>query len=81
MLADKQRYVARWPRRSYRLDPQSVRVTAGSAGPSDVSFEYEFEVSDGRRTSAGRGRTRLTLRPVPGSFSIVREEGEVIGRK
>lgn len=81
VLADKQRYVTRWPRRSYRLDPQTLKVSAGAGGLADVTFEYAFEVSDGKRTSAGRGRTRLTLRPVGMSFSITREDGEVIGRQ
>ena len=80
VLADKQRYIARWPRRAYRLDPQTVAVAPGAAGSQDVTFEYTFEVSDGKRTSAGRGRTRLTLRPSGGGFAIAREEGEVIKR-
>ena len=81
MLADKQRYVARWPRRAYRLDPGTVAIVPGSAGTYDATFEYTFEVSDGRRSSSGRGRTRLTLRPSGATFAISREEGEVIGRK
>ncbi|MGE0701192.1 MAG: caspase domain-containing protein [Hyphomicrobiaceae bacterium] len=81
VLADKQRYTARWPRRSYRLDPASVVVTPAAGGAQDVAFEYDFEVADAKRTSAGRGRTRLTLRPAGQGYSIAREEGEVVSRR
>ncbi|MGE0768504.1 MAG: caspase domain-containing protein [Hyphomicrobiaceae bacterium] len=81
VLADKRRYVARWPRRAYRLDPGSVSVVPGRDGAYEATFEYTYEVSNGRRTSGGRGRTRLTLRQSEGSFAIAREDGEVIRAK
>ena len=80
VLKDKQRYVARWPRRAYVLDPATVRVVAGIGGAEDVAFEYTFEVSDGKRTNSGRGVTRLTLKRAGGGYSIAREEGEVLRR-
>jgi hypothetical protein len=80
VLADKRRYIARWPRRAYRLDPSTVTASANPSGGYDVTFEYVFEVTDGKRTSAGRGRTRLTVRQSAAGFSILREEGEVIRR-
>ena len=81
VLADKKRYVARWPRRAYRLDPATVAVVPGTVGTYEATFEYAYEVSDGKRTSSGRGRTRLTLRPSGGTFVIAREDGEVIRGK
>ena len=78
VLADKRRYIARWPHRSYRLTPGTVRMAPAAGGGHDVTFEYVFEVSDGKRTSAGRGRTRLSLRSAGTGFVIAREEGEVL---
>ncbi len=80
VLSDKRRYIARWPRRVYRLDPRTVSVAPAASGGLDVTFEYTFEVSDGKRTSSGRGRTRLALKPNPAGYVIAREEGEVIRR-
>lgn len=81
--ADKARYAAKWPRRAYALIPSSLGAVPNPAGGGlmDVSFEYSFEVADGKKTVAGRGRTRLTLRPVGAAFSIAREDGEVIERR
>lgn len=81
VLAEKQKYVVRWPRRRFTLAPDTVRLSQGGGGLVDVVFEYEFEVADAKRTSAGRGRTRLTLRDTGQGFSIAREEGEVVQRK
>jgi uncharacterized caspase-like protein len=78
VLADKRRYIARWPRRSYRLTTGTVRTAPAPGGGHDVTFEYSFEVSDGKRASAGRGRTRLTLHSAGKGFVIAREEGEVL---
>lgn len=81
--ADKARYFAKWPRRTYALIPATLSVTtnAAIAGLSDVAFEYTFEVADAKKTVAGRGRTRLTLRQSSTGVSIVREDGEVIERR
>lgn len=81
VLADKRRYEARWPHRSYRLDPGTVAIAEKAPGTYDVSFEYTYEVSNGKRTSSGRGRTGLTLRRSGSSFTIVREEGETLRRQ
>ncbi len=81
IVADKQRYATRWPRRAYRLEPGTVRLSQGTAGRLEVTFDYVFEVADGKRTVGGVGRTRLDLRPSGTSFVIAREEGEVLRRR
>lgn len=83
VLADKARYVTRWPRRSYALVPASLNTSPNPAGGGlvDVTFDYAFDVSDGKKSSAGLGRTRLTLKPAGSGFVIAREEGEVVTRR
>ncbi len=80
---DKKQYNQRWPQRRYALAPGSlvVRQHKGKPAVYDVSFDYTFDVSDGKRRSAGRGRTRLTLRQTGQRFWIASEAGEVISRR
>lgn len=81
VLADKARYAAKWPRRSYRLVSGSVRIEPIAGGGHAVAFEYLFEVANGPRRIAGRGRTRLHVRASSNGFVIGREDGEVIERQ
>ncbi len=81
VLADKQRYAAKWPSRSYRLVPDSVRIEPVASGGYVVAFEYAFEVANGPRRIDGRGRTRLQVRSSGSGFVIGREEGEVVERR
>ena len=83
VMADKRAYYAKWTQRRYQLDPATLRVTPSASAPGgyDLTFEYTYAVSGGGRTSAGRGRTRLTLVRASDGLAVVREEGEVIARQ
>lgn len=83
IIADKRAYYAKWTQRRYQLDPGTLRVVPSKVpvGGFDLTFEYTFAVSGSGKTSAGRGRTRLTVIRAGDGFAIVREEGEVIARQ
>ncbi|MGE0701187.1 MAG: hypothetical protein AB7O57_18980 [Hyphomicrobiaceae bacterium] len=82
VLADKRAYFDRWPRRSYRLlrDTLKVERRPGAEKIYDVSFLYEFSVASPTRVSRGRGRALLTMDLSQDGGRITRETGVVITR-
>ena len=77
VVADKRAYYARWPSRKYEMIENSLTSKSGAGDSLDVSFRYQFEVSDGKRTVSGTGTTTIGLVSRDGRFLIVRETGQV----
>jgi hypothetical protein len=82
VVADKLRYSARWPTRTYALVPGSLKVNpkAQSRGQYDVAFEYTFRVANAKEAKDGRGTTRLVVDMAGKAPRILSEEGEVLKR-
>lgn len=82
ILADQQRYYARWSTRRYALLRDTLRVERrqGADKVYDVTFDYRFELTSKDRTSRGRGRTMLTLDLGRDGGRITRETGAVLER-
>ncbi|MGI9478682.1 MAG: caspase family protein [Hyphomicrobiaceae bacterium] len=81
IAADKLRYYARWPERSYRLDPASLQLTSRGGGIYSARFEYAFEVRNATSTRSGRGETSLVLQVTDDHIVIRSENGKVLKRR
>jgi hypothetical protein len=79
--SDKLRYYARWPQRSFKLDPKTLRISATGDGRYNVSFEYQFDVGSPTATRSGRGETRLLLQVAGDRIMIQSENGKVLERQ
>ncbi len=82
VIADKLKYNQRWPKRSYVLDLDSLKVVSkpNASNTAEVRFEYDYTVSDARETRRGRGVARLKLTADEGRLVIVAEDGKVLKR-
>ncbi len=83
VMADKQKYYARWPVHVYTLDPASLKVSRrnGQANIHEIEFEYDFKVAKGSDARAGRGVTRLTVEEDQrGEVRVIGEDGKVLRR-
>lgn len=81
IVVDKKAYFARWPKRTYRLERDTLKIARRGDGEKiyDVMFAYTFDLASGRRVSRGRGMTYLTL-DLTGEGRITRETGSVLQR-
>jgi len=80
------RFAWRWPRRAYRLRPDTLQLSRrGAAGAYRLIFDYDFKVLSRpkpRRTlTRGIGRADLMLRRVGGRWRICREDGRIVKRQ
>ena len=81
LLAEKIRFVARWPERSYVARVDTMKTTC-KADQCNVSMEFDFfATSESRRKhSEGRGIFEVGIEFVAGRPYIVRENSRVTGR-
>ena len=64
MLAEKRRFAERWPQRSYRYRPTTMRVACGAQVPHcTVRSLFDFSASNPRRgrRSLGTGEHELVV--------------------
>lgn len=81
VMADKRAYYAKWPRRTYKLVPGSLSAARGPGDSLDITFRFEFQVSDAKRSVRGTGATTLGVVKAGEGFLIVRENGGVLSRR
>lgn len=77
VMAEKQSYYRRWPKRTYELIPDTLRAEVGADATFDITFRYTFEVGGGRDSRRGIAVARLGVAVVEGGFAILREAGDV----
>ena len=78
----KQRYYRLWPKRHYELLPGSIAIKWKSDTVAEATFLYRYAVSAPKqRSQNGRGRAHVTLDLGGPAGMIVREDGELLGRK
>jgi len=77
VLIEKSNYYKRWPRRRFELIEDSFRAEPGPGDTVEISFRYEFEVSNDKDTRSGIGFTTLGIGRSSGRFVITSEEGGV----
>jgi hypothetical protein len=84
LLAEKRRFVQRWPSRRYRYEPGAMGVRCNSTGTSCiVRSTFAFDASNARlgRRSRGVGAHELVVNFVGNRPVIVSENSRVLGRK
>lgn len=77
VLIEKSNYYKRWPRRRFELIEDSFRAEPGPGDTVEITFRYEFEVSNDKDTRSGIGFTTLGIGRSSGRFVITSEEGGV----
>jgi hypothetical protein len=77
VLIEKSHYYKRWPRRRFELMEDSFRAKPGPDDTVEITFRYEFEVSNDKDSRRGIGFTTLGIGRVDGRFVITREDGGV----
>ncbi len=77
VMAEKQSYYRRWPKRTYELIPDTLRAEVAADRTFDITFRYTFDVSGGRESRRGIAVARLGVVLSEGGFTIVREAGDV----
>jgi hypothetical protein len=83
LLAEKRRFVQRWPNRRYRYEPGAMGVRCNSAGTSCiVRSTFAFDASNARlgRRSRGVGAHELVVNFAGNRPVIVSENSRVLGR-
>lgn len=83
LLAEKRRFVQRWPNRRYRYEPGAMGVRCNSAGTSCiVRSTFAFDASNAKlgRRSRGVGAHELVVNFAGGRPVIVSENSRVLGR-
>jgi hypothetical protein len=82
VMADKAAYYRKWPSRRYDVIESTLAPKPGRRDGVEFTFQYTFEVSDGRRTASGTGTATLevVLRE-DDSVVIVKEAGRVLTMK
>lgn len=81
VIADQQSFYRRWPVRSYEYIADTLKIGASNDYSVEVTFRYNFELGNGKRTKRGVGVAKLGVAEADGRFVIVRESGSVKGRK
>src|SRR5262249_3739422 len=84
VIEDQQKYIARWPQRSFRPLPGTTRIACdGARSLCDFSAELNFRVYDPMSLRMSAGVTTLEMRVLfsQGNPSIVSENGRVISRE
>ncbi|MEZ5844493.1 MAG: hypothetical protein R3D27_12290 [Hyphomicrobiaceae bacterium] len=77
VMREKQAYYRRWPKRSFELIRDTLRLDKGGDGVLTVTFRYVFEVTDGRQRRRGIAFATLGIVEQGGRFVIAREDGKV----
>lgn len=82
VIADKKRFLRRWPQRDYRMIDDSLEIYRLFDDPDSyaVRFSYDFEARGRGRVSAGLGLAELLIRFKDGYPIIYRETGRVVRR-
>jgi hypothetical protein len=83
LLAEKRRFVQRWPDRRYRYEPGAMGVRCNSAGTSCiVRSTFAFDASNAKlgRRSRGVGAHELVVNFAGNRPVIVSENSRVLGR-
>ena len=80
VIADKRRYLRRWPRYRYRMNPKTLQIfqIVGEQGSYALRFEYDYDLGAPGRYQTGVGRTEMLLRVIDGTPVIYREAGRVL---
>jgi hypothetical protein len=84
LLAEKRRFVQRWPDRQYRYEPGAMGVRCNSAGTSCiVRSTFAFDASNAKlgRRSRGVGAHELVVNFAGPRPVIVSENSRVLGRR
>jgi Caspase domain len=84
ILEDQRRYLAKWPRRNYRVKPGTDHITCDKASSSCVVWgQFAFDVSNPKtsETSAGVATFEFRVKFTPKGPKIVFENGNVVSRK
>ena len=77
VLVEKSNYYKRWPRRQFELIEDSFRAKPGPDDTVEITFRYEFEVSNDKDSRRGTGFTTLGIGRIDGRFVITSEDGGV----
>jgi hypothetical protein len=87
ILTDKQRFMARWTTRSYKVRPGTVNAKC-DVSECAVTGIFDWEASDQSKRSVGAARFEYLLRPWPlggagmdDKLRISAEHGEVLNRQ
>lgn len=70
VVADKKRYAARWPTRSYLLVPGSLRIRESALNRVVVVFDFTYQVANPTRNAKGTGTQEVVLVPDGHSFLV-----------
>ncbi len=77
VLVEKSNYYKRWPRRQFELIEDSLRAKPGPNDTVEITFRYQYDVSNDKDTRGGIGFTTLGIARIDGRFAIVSEDGGV----
>jgi hypothetical protein len=83
VLAEKRRFAARWPQRTYRYRPETTMVACESGGARCTVwaiFDFSAASSDQDRHSLGIGEHELVVSLSSGRPVIVSETSRVLHR-
>jgi hypothetical protein len=81
VLADRQSFFVRWPKRDYSVRPESILVTCENDRSCAVEGILDWTVADNAKTSAGSANFSIGWRAVSGVWKISSEISRVIGRR
>jgi hypothetical protein len=84
VVEEKRRYLNRWPQRSYRLRPDTMRVQCDEPRSTcQMSGELDYEVRDPKASRGSSGGATYELRVVftPAGPKIVEESGRTLARR
>ena len=84
VVAEKRRYLTRWPQRRYQLKPDTMRVQCDEARSTcQMSGELDYDVRDPRaaRTSSGAATYELRVVFTQGGPKVVEESGRTLARR
>ena len=83
VVQEKLGYARKWIFRFYRLQQETVRLTAVADRPNtwQVTFNYDFVADSAPPRSSGVGETTLILEIIGDQVKIHAESGKVLSRK
>ena len=76
VLKDRARYLTRWPERSYKLVPGSIRVTSMAPNRYAATFEQTYVVRSAPRNTQSSGKAAMTL-----EVEVVRGQPHVVKQR
>lgn len=83
LIREHDQYMARWPVRSYRIEPQSLSVSCDQSGATClVSGLVDFDCASPERGAVSRGVSSFSLRLAmrPEGAMITSDDGTVVRR-